>query len=70
MDDLTDDFNLLINNTQTYNIEGSLIFEDSVVLQTIFNEARDSIVRDGTLPPEGPAMSNPAALISDMNNDD
>ena len=34
---------LLCENTQKYNEDGSLIFEDSIVLQSVFTNARERI---------------------------
>lgn len=49
LDDLEDDFMLLCINAQTYNVEGSLIYEDSIVLQSVFTSARERIEKDGDL---------------------
>lgn len=43
VDDLEDDFILMCKNAQTYNIEGSIIYEDSIKLQSIFTHARQRI---------------------------
>ena len=43
LDDLETDFMLLCQNAQAYNIETSTIFEDSVVLQSIFTDARKQV---------------------------
>ena len=43
MDDLEKDFMLLCTNTQKYNQDGSLIHEDSIVLQSVFNSAREKL---------------------------
>ena len=40
MDALEKDFLLMCSNTQKYNEDGSLIYEDSVVLQHVFTSAR------------------------------
>ncbi|XP_058799194.1 ATP-dependent helicase brm-like [Phymastichus coffea] len=42
-DDLEKDFMQLCKNAQTYNEEASLIYENSVVLQTVFRAARQRI---------------------------
>lgn len=42
-DDLEEDFTLMCKNAQTYNIEGSIIYEDSIKLQSIFTHARQKI---------------------------
>ncbi|KAL3186507.1 hypothetical protein MRX96_027543 [Rhipicephalus microplus] len=49
LDDLEDDFMLLCVNAQTYNVEGSLIYEDSIVLQSVFTSARERLQKDGDL---------------------
>lgn len=41
----------MCQNTQKYNIEGSLIFEDSVILQSVFSSARQMMQSQGKLPP-------------------
>lgn len=43
LDDLEEDFSLMCKNAQTYNIEGSIIYEDSIKLQSIFTHARQKI---------------------------
>lgn len=43
MDDLEKDFMQLCKNAQTYNEESSLIYEDSVVLQSVFTNARQKV---------------------------
>ncbi|VDD82876.1 unnamed protein product [Mesocestoides corti] len=43
LDDLEADILLLCKNAQTYNMDGSLIFEDSVVLQTVWTNAREQL---------------------------
>ncbi|KAF8792571.1 transcription activator BRG1-like [Argiope bruennichi] len=49
LDDLETDFMLLCTNAQTYNVEGSLIYEDSIVLQSVFTSARERLEKDGDL---------------------
>lgn len=49
IDDLENDFMLLCKNAQTYNVEGSLIYEDSIVLQSVFTNARERLEKDGDL---------------------
>jgi len=34
---------LLCSNTQKYNEDGSLIYEDSIVLQSVFTNAREKL---------------------------
>merc|ERR1712168_609117 len=46
MDALERDFMTLCKNTQQYNEDGSLIFEDSIVLQSVFTNARSRIERE------------------------
>ncbi|KAJ8305679.1 hypothetical protein KUTeg_016224 [Tegillarca granosa] len=45
--DLENDIMLLCENAQTYNIEGSLIYEDSIVLQSVFTNARERLIKEG-----------------------
>merc|ERR1711915_680776 len=46
MDALERDFMILCKNTQHYNEDGSLIFEDSIVLQSVFTNARERIEQE------------------------
>merc|ERR1712001_14837 len=43
MDRLELDFMMLCSNTQKYNEDGSLIHEDSIVLQSVFTNAREKL---------------------------
>ncbi|KAJ8974910.1 hypothetical protein NQ317_009839 [Molorchus minor] len=45
--DLERDFMLLCQNAQIYNEEASLIHEDSIVLQSVFSNAKQRIELDG-----------------------
>ncbi|XP_054613555.1 probable global transcription activator SNF2L2 [Dunckerocampus dactyliophorus] len=44
--DLEKDIFLLCHNAQTYNLEGSQIYEDSIVIKSVFESARLRIVTD------------------------
>lgn len=44
--DLEKDVNLLCHNAQTFNLEGSQIYEDSIVLQSVFKSARQKIAKE------------------------
>lgn len=48
VDDLERDFGLLCKNAQTYNVESSLIYEDSIVLNRVFQTARVRICGEPT----------------------
>merc|ERR1712168_1123190 len=52
MDALERDFMTLCKNTQHYNEDGSLIFEDSIVLQSVFTNARERIEQEPDEPDE------------------
>uniref|UniRef100_A0A7N6AQY5 SWI/SNF related, matrix associated, actin dependent regulator of chromatin, subfamily a, member 2 n=1 Tax=Anabas testudineus TaxID=64144 RepID=A0A7N6AQY5_ANATE len=43
--DLEKDVMLLCHNAQTFNLEGSQIYEDSIVLQSVFKSARQKIAK-------------------------
>lgn len=45
--ELERDFMQLCQNAQTYNEEASLIHEDSIVLQSVFTNARQRLETDG-----------------------
>ena len=49
LDDLEADFMLLCKNAQIYNVEGSTIYEDSIVLQSVFTNARERLEKDGDI---------------------
>jgi SWI/SNF-related matrix-associated actin-dependent regulator of chromatin subfamily A protein 2/4 len=46
MDAMERDFMLLCQNTQKYNEDGSLIHEDSIVLQSVFTNAREKLANE------------------------
>lgn len=46
LDDLEKDVTLLCKNTQDYNMENSLIYEDSIVLHSVFTNARQRLESD------------------------
>ncbi|XP_010791079.1 transcription activator BRG1-like isoform X2 [Notothenia coriiceps] len=46
MGDLERDVMLLFQNAQTFNLEGSLIYEDSIVLQSVFTSLRQKIEKE------------------------
>merc|ERR1712156_580603 len=64
MSALQKDFMLLCTNTQQYNEDGSLIFEDSIVLQSVFTNARERLEQEPDEPDDD--ESNPV----DMEDDD
>lgn len=70
LDDLEKDINLMCQNTQKYNIEGSLIFEDSVILQSVFSSAREMLQSQGKLPPmTTKRKSEDAGVSTEASND-
>ncbi|KAM4634063.1 putative global transcription activator SNF2L2 [Polymixia lowei] len=46
VEDLEKDIVLLCHNAQTFNLEGSQIYEDSIVIKSVFESARQRIVTD------------------------
>ena len=46
LDAMEKDFSLLCSNTQKYNEDGSLIYEDSIVLQSVFTNARERLIEN------------------------
>ncbi|XP_063052007.1 transcription activator BRG1 [Engraulis encrasicolus] len=46
LNDLERDVMLLCENAQTFNLEGSLIYEDSIVLQSVFTSLRQKIEKE------------------------
>lgn len=61
MTDLERDFMLLCQNAQIYNEEASLIHEDSIVLQSVFTNAKQRIENDMGGGASGSAAPPPAA---------
>ncbi|XP_041706029.1 probable global transcription activator SNF2L2 [Coregonus clupeaformis] len=56
--DLEKDIKLLCHNAQTFNLEGSQIFEDSIVLKSVFESARQRIVSDDEEKQDSTAIRN------------
>uniref|UniRef100_A0A4W5JXP3 Si:dkey-226m8.10 n=1 Tax=Hucho hucho TaxID=62062 RepID=A0A4W5JXP3_9TELE len=54
--DLEKDIILLCHNAQTFNLEGSQIFEDSIVLKSVFESARQRIVIDDEVKQDSTAI--------------
>ncbi|CAL8137996.1 unnamed protein product [Orchesella dallaii] len=54
VDELEKDFQQSCLNAQTYNEEGSLIYEDSIVLQSVFTNARERLEQDSSKEPPEP----------------
>ena len=53
LSDLSDDFYLMFNNAQEYNVEGSQIFLDSVSLLSVFTQIHESLLK-GIMGPQEP----------------
>jgi len=64
LEDFERDFMQLCKNAQNYNEESSLIYEDSVVLQSIFTSARQRVEAE----PDEPIEEQPVAEDDDGNN--
>ncbi|XP_065182982.1 transcription activator BRG1-like isoform X2 [Sycon ciliatum] len=43
--DMDNDCQLMFRNARIYNREGSIIYEDSIVLEAVYVDARDSVIR-------------------------
>merc|ERR1712156_125445 len=65
MDALEKDFALMCKNTQQYNEDGSLIFEDRIVLQSVFTNTRERIEQE----PDDPD-DDESNMAADMDDDD
>ena len=65
LDEFESDFMTLCKNAQEYNVEGSTIFEDSIVMQSVFTSARERIEKDGN-----DILNEPEDSDTDDNNDD
>eukprot|EP00092_Neocalanus_flemingeri_P080780 GFUD01100808.1.p1 GENE.GFUD01100808.1~~GFUD01100808.1.p1 ORF type:complete len:390 (-),score=144.73 GFUD01100808.1:156-1229(-) len=66
MDAMERDFMILCKNTQHYNEDGSLIFEDSIVLQSVFTNARERLEQE----PDEPDEEESNQIMGDMDVDD
>ena len=53
LDELEKDFMQLCKNAQTYNEEASLIYEDSIVLESVFSNARQKVEQDSDSDDDG-----------------
>ncbi|XP_064626963.1 probable global transcription activator SNF2L2 isoform X2 [Lineus longissimus] len=70
LDDLERDVLLLCKNAQAYNIETSLIYEDSIVLQSVFTNARERLEKGGMLPTPDVSDSDEDEEDEEQNGDD
>ncbi|XP_022255226.1 probable global transcription activator SNF2L2 [Limulus polyphemus] len=68
LDDLENDFMVMCKNAQTYNVEGSMIYEDSIVLQSVFTSARERLENDGDLALAGMEEESEPENPDDLNN--
>ncbi|XP_070196110.1 probable global transcription activator SNF2L2 [Littorina saxatilis] len=50
LDDLENDVMELCSNAQSFNMEGSVIYEDSIVIQSVFTSAREKLEKEGFTP--------------------
>ncbi|XP_028827131.1 probable global transcription activator SNF2L2 isoform X2 [Denticeps clupeoides] len=67
--DLEKDIILLCHNAQTFNLEGSQIYEDSIVLQSVFESARQRIVSNDKTEEESAALAGGEANQQLMQQD-
>jgi SWI/SNF-related matrix-associated actin-dependent regulator of chromatin subfamily A protein 2/4 len=67
LDDLERDFMQLCKNAQAYNEEASLIYDDSIVLQSVFSDARKRLEKEEKEKereePEEPEEDTKAGLV-------
>lgn len=68
MDALERDFMHLCKNTQQYNEDGSLIFEDSIVLQSVFTNARERLEAEPDDPEEEDSLPTPPVEMMDEDD--
>ncbi|KAL2099652.1 hypothetical protein ACEWY4_004046 [Coilia grayii] len=59
--DLEKDIVLMCHNAQTFNLEGSQIYQDSIVLQSVFESARQRIVTNDKSEEEKAALASDQA---------
>jgi len=65
LDSLEKDFMLLCKNAQQYNEDGSLIYEDSIVLQSVFTNARERLEQE---PDEPEEQAEPPAAAAEEDS--
>ena len=53
INELEKDFNLMCRNAQNYNEESSIIYEDSVTLQSVFSTARERVEKEAEAQAQG-----------------
>jgi len=70
LDMLEKDFMLMCSNTQKYNEDGSLIYEDSIVLQTVFTSARTRLEADAASSSKERGDGSASAAGSVVGGDD
>merc|ERR1712099_103900 len=70
MDMMARDFDLLCLNTQKYNVDGSLIHEDSIVLQSVFTNAREKLQTDWKDEPEDEESNHAPSVTSNKMEED
>merc|ERR1719351_641240 len=70
MSALQKDFMLLCTNTQQYNEDGSLIFEDSIVLQSVFTNARERLEQEPDEPDRRGGDDGPGRGVQDEHGVD
>jgi len=70
LDALEKDFMLLCKNTQLYNEDGSLIHEDSIVLQSVFTNARERLEQepDEVEEEENPEENGNGSVMMEASN--
>jgi len=69
LEQLDADIELMCRNTQEYNVEGSLIYEDSIVLQSVYKAARSRLEKDNSNESDSDNEDNEVD-VDNVNNDD
>ena len=65
LDAIEKDFMLLCNNAQLYNEDGSLINEDSIVLQSVFTNAREKLQGDWDNEKDDPDLNEDSNMANE-----
>jgi len=65
LDAIEKDFMLLCNNAQVYNEDGSLINEDSIVLQSVFTNAREKLQGDWDNEKDDPDLNEDSNMANE-----
>merc|ERR1712113_1333502 len=68
--DMETDFNLMCHNARVYNIEESLIYQDSFILQNVFKEPKEKESKSRSSTPRSSKKKSRQPIESDEDTND